>query len=397
MGNGHDESQCGVDQYRMSDGMRRRPKGSGSSSPAKALKRERSRSEAFRDQWVVSDDGRLFWDPAVELRWTEARERALRIGLSPDAPDEKRATVFVTVYSRDMVVYGSIIALTTIIGTILSSLVFEGQDLQGLIYPYISETARDMPQTGAFGFGMTISSMFMIFCAVLQYGKVKRDLGHTTRGSKRNFTAVILGVIAPPFLGLLAVYDTKRALTTHRVCVVVFFSLTMIYMVLVLNIYELLAGGTRLVSQLGGDLTGKTGDNLRNNSGGCDGGDGIKADSDGENLSMRRKRSKYCRQHKRQQRCSTAPTFKQLQNVRFSLKAKRIIAIFFFTVTVLYLPVGIYLCSDAYTDDYLEVDVYIHAGRAVCQHLAVISIILFYGTFYYDFGELNLNLVINKE
>ena len=38
-----------------------------------------------------------------------------------------------------------------------------------------------------------------------------------------------------------------------------------------------------------------------------------------------------------------------------------------------------------------------HAGRAVCQHLAVISIILFYGTFYYDFGELNLNLVINQE
>ena len=128
----------------------------------------------------MGDDGRLSWDPTVEQRWTEARERSLRLGLSPDAPDNKRATLVVTVYSRDMVVYGVIIALTTIIGTIGSSLVF-GSDLQGLIYPYISETARDMPQTGAFGFGMTISSMFMIFCAVLQYGKVKRDLRYTTR------------------------------------------------------------------------------------------------------------------------------------------------------------------------------------------------------------------------
>ena len=66
-------------------------------------------------------------------------------------------------------------------------------------------------------------------------------------------------------------------------------------------------------------------------------------------------------------------------------------------MTVLYLPVGVYLVSDYLADVYLPEDVYIHAGRAVCQHLAVISIILFYGTFYYDFGELNLNLVINQE
>ena len=28
--------------------------------------KERSSSESWRDQWVVSDDGRLTWDPAVE-------------------------------------------------------------------------------------------------------------------------------------------------------------------------------------------------------------------------------------------------------------------------------------------------------------------------------------------
>ena len=48
-----------------------------------------------------------------------------------------------------------------------------------LVYPYISETARDMPQTGFFGFGMTVTCMVMVGCAVLQYGKVKRDLGVT--------------------------------------------------------------------------------------------------------------------------------------------------------------------------------------------------------------------------
>ena len=146
----------------MDEGVRRRRHASEftpASSPG--ITRERSSSESFTDQWVMGDDGRLSWDPTVEQRWTEARERSLRLGLSPDAPDNKRATLVVTVYSRDMVVYGVIIALTTIIGTIGSSLIFDS-DLQGLIYPYISETARDMPQTGAFGFGMTISSMFMI-------------------------------------------------------------------------------------------------------------------------------------------------------------------------------------------------------------------------------------------
>ena len=32
----------------------------------------------------------------------------------------------------------------------------------------IMETARDMPQTGGFGFGMTVTCMIMVACAVLQ-------------------------------------------------------------------------------------------------------------------------------------------------------------------------------------------------------------------------------------
>jgi hypothetical protein len=34
----------------------------------------------------------------------------------------------------------------------------------------------------------------------------------------------------------------------------------------------------------------------------------------------------------------------------------------------------------------------VHAARAVCQHGAVLCIILFYGTFAYDFGDLTLHL-----
>ncbi len=48
-------------------------------------------------------------------------------------------------------------------------------------------------------------------------------------GAKRNFVALICGLVAPPFLGLLACYDTRRALTMHRYAVVIFFTLTIVY------------------------------------------------------------------------------------------------------------------------------------------------------------------------
>lgn len=47
-------------------------------------------------------------------------------------------------------------------------------------------------------------------------------------GAKRNFVALMCGVVAPPFLGLLACYDTRRALNTHRAAVVIFFTLTIV-------------------------------------------------------------------------------------------------------------------------------------------------------------------------
>ena len=206
-----------------------------------------------------------------EEKWVE-RENRLREALSPSAQRDERAAIFVSIRSSSLVFWGMVVALTTIGSTIASCLMSscpeevrreqklddlnsvealrfladpQCADLQGLVYPYISETARDMPQTGFFAFGMTISMMMMICCAILQYGKVKREIRSGTTGipvgAKRNFTSLICGIVAPPFLGLLACYDTRRALNTHRGCVVVFFGLTIVYMFTTLSIYSYLA------------------------------------------------------------------------------------------------------------------------------------------------------------
>ena len=175
--------------------------------------RQRSASDSEGEKSLLTEEnehGIFDWDAAADRRWTELREAELRRGFSINVSHQNKASVFVTLHSRSMVVVGSFFALITIGGTIASCLYFES-DLQGLIYPFISETARDMPQTGFFAFGLTITSMFMVICAVLQYGKVKRDLKESDVGSKRNLVALILGIVAPPFLGLLACYYTKRA------------------------------------------------------------------------------------------------------------------------------------------------------------------------------------------
>ncbi len=402
----------------------------------------------------------LWWDldPARERAVTQRRESLLLRGLQPGAGPHSRTSVFATLHSRDLVLYGSALALTTIIGTVAASLVFES-DLQGLIYPFISETARDMPQTGAFGFGMTVSSMFMIACAVLQYGKVKRDIHETNAGSKRNFCALVVGMVAPPFLGLLACYDTKRALITHRVCVVVFFSLTMCYMLLILSIYSHLAGeqglNVKLQKQIrtaqgsAASAASAVGKRKKDDdaaaaadtaAGGAAGsrtfagtrasspesfsedededdddddkwdweeefvaGEGKTAGGRGRDGGLRRRRCptnervarvasrRYYRSRKR---CMA--TTRSIKNVKFSLKVKQLIAGIFFAACLFYLPIGSLMVSDMGSETYEPQDVYIHAARAMCQHLAVVCIILYYGTFYYDFGDLTLYFALNE-
>ena len=129
-------------------------------------KRERSSSEGDDLNHFGGDEIWNLYSKLDDGRWAQ-REEILRHALSPNTTPEARASVFVTIKSSSFVAGGMILALFTIGGTIASSLLF-ASDLQGLIYPYISETARDMPQTGFFGFGMTITSMVMVLCAVLQ-------------------------------------------------------------------------------------------------------------------------------------------------------------------------------------------------------------------------------------
>ena len=38
-------------------------------------------------------------------------------------------------------------------------------------------------------------------------------------------------------------------------------------------------------------------------------------------------------------------------------------------------------------------DQLVHTCRAVCQHICVVCLILYFGTFYFDFGDSNLVLL----
>ena len=348
-----------------------------SKSPAAAPKRRRTAApaagagERLGSFEKLLDDGQ--WD---------ARGQQLRQGLADAASGDgdKGARVFVAIRSSTLVLGGMALALATILGTIAASCYFPGGSWQrtGLLYPYISETARDMPQAGAFSSGMTVTSMVMVGCAILQFGKVKRDLAVATTaaappattaatqpaGTRRNLTSLITGIVAPPFLGLLACYDTRRAPSAHRACVVVFFVGTMVYMFTTLSLYE------HLASQ-------------------CSDGGGSGAAAAAAVVAASSQSAASAALERRR-------AAEREPNVRFSLRIKRVIAAAFVVFTLLYLPIGAYMCKQplAIVEGYNEPgDIPIHAARAACQHCAVICIILYYGTFYYDFGDLKLYLV----
>ena len=349
-----------------------RPNRTASMPAQPLLRRRRSNSAGDRMGMLKA------WDDG---NW-RARETFLQKGLAVAGAGKgnKGARVFVDIRSSSMVVVGVVFALVTILSTIASSIYFESSwQKEMLVYPYISETARDMPQTGFFGFGMTVTCMVMVGCAVLQYGKVKRDLGVTQAeqgpwpvGTRRNLTSLITGIIAPPFLGLLACYDTARALQTHRVCVAIFFTLTMVYMFTTLSIYAYLASDAYREA-VDAVTAARSGDS--DGSGGRPGTPRLFKPAP-ESPSSKARRQKY------------------EPNVRFSLRIKLAIAASFVVLTLVYLPIGIWLCKRPFGQGYTEpADVWVHAMRAMCQHLAVMCIILYYGTFYYDFGDLNLYLV----
>jgi hypothetical protein len=243
-----------------------------------------------------------------------------------------------------------------------------GHDIGGIAWPYISDTAKDMPQAGLFAYGMTVTSVMMSAVVVIQYGKVKRDLlrlhGHelgdwlsrSSKGRKRNKASLVTGLIAAPNLGLLATFDTARAPGLHLLFVLIFFPCMIIYLFATTSLYAHLvhASGSQTASDASVGRRKKDDDD----QGGALVGGGF---SSREQASL----------------CS-------------SLLWKRIVCTIFIVAVILYLPVGMCLVTDWY--NYAN-DAYVHAFRAVCQHIAVLSLITFFGTYLIDFRDLNFFIV----
>ena len=213
-----------------------------------------------------------------------------------------------------------------------------------LPWPYISDTAKDAPQAGIFGFGMTLTSVAIFGVVVVNYGKVKRDiyalrgLGYA-RGLTRNRVALAFGVVAAPCLGLLATFDTTRTPGWHLIFVLVFFLACVVYLFMQTHIYALLVHAASKP-----------------------------ADS----------------------RAHAALQAQRYMSLSTSLYWKRCVSAALLVCVTCYLPLGMYLVTDWY--DYRN-DVAVHTFRAVFQHLSVICLVLFFGTFVLDFGDLDLFVV----
>ena len=227
------------------------------------------------------------------------------------------------------------------IGASVASNLYHGHDIGGISWPYISDTAKDMPQAGLFSYGMSVTSVMVTTIIVLNYGYVKRELYRlhgqlSTVGVKRNKAALAAGLVAAPNLGLLATFDTARAPQLHLAFVLAFFPCMVVYLLAVTSVYALLVRSA----------------------------DGKK--SDDARFSSRR------------------------ISLRASLAWKRAICGTFLVFVTLYLPLGMTLVTDWY--DYAN-DATVHTFRAACQHVCVVCLLGFFGTFWFDFGELNFFIV----
>lgn len=229
------------------------------------------------------------------------------------------------------------------IGASVASNLYHGHDIGGISWPYISDTAKDMPQAGVFAFGMSVTSVVVIVIVVINYGKVKRDLyrlhGQLSGiGAKRNRLALTAGLVAAPNLGLLATFDTARSPQLHLLFVLLFFPCMIVYLFCTTSVYALLARSV----------------------------DGKKSDEGAQHAA------------------------RQYISLRTSLAWKRAICAVFLVFVTLYLPVGMYFVSDWH--DYTR-DATVHSLRAVCQHVCVLCLLGFFGTFWFDFGDLNFFIV----
>jgi hypothetical protein len=224
---------------------------------------------------------------------------------------------------------------------------YYNHDIGGIYWPYLSDTAKLNPESAIFALGFTLTAVMIAFAVTLNYGKVKRDIeiyGITDRrGIKRNRTALVFGLLASPFLGLLACFDTARSPELHLIFVLGFFPLMLAYVFINTSIYSTLLS-------------------LRT--------------SPRQNSSNGRKQS--------------SPATLSLQRLEKSYHLKKRVSLALLIFVTLYLPVGMSLVTDWYN---YSNDCAIHTFRAVMQHCSVLCIMLYFGTFWYDFDALRMTVV----
>jgi len=224
-----------------------------------------------------------------------------------------------------------------------------GHDIGGIYWPYLSDLGKVPPESAIFAFGLTLTCVAISVNVVLNYGLVKREitingsilqdlnkLGENSgwQGWRRNQIAMILGLVASPFLGLLAVFDTARTPELHLIFVLGFFPFMLGYVFTNTSVYNTL-------------------------------------------LIHKRKRM-----HKLQKNA--------LRLLETSVKVKKICSICLAFFVTLYLPVGMSLVTDWYN---YSNDKAIHTFRAVTQHLSVLCLVFYFGSFWFDFGSLRMTVV----
>jgi hypothetical protein len=226
--------------------------------------------------------------------------------------------------SRYIPVAAAMTCLSTIFGCVLSNR-WHKHDVGGIPWPYISDTAKDAPQAGAFAFGMTVTACLVVVIVVLHYGKLKNDLSvlHDSKGMRRNKLSMICGLVAAPNLALLACYDTARTPGLHMLFVLGFFPACVVYLFAVTSLYKLIVHDMRT----------------------------RRCDDD------------------------SSVTKTRWISLRTSLKYKVLICNCFLVSVSLYLPIGLCLVSNWY--NYAE-DVYVHTMRAISQHISVALLVLFF-------------------
>jgi hypothetical protein len=222
-------------------------------------------------------------------------------------------------------------------------------DIGGIPWPYLSDTGKYPPESAIFAFGLTLTCVLICVVVILNYGLVKREitingsiiqdlnkLGESNgmEGWLRNRISMFLGVMASPFLGLLAVFDTDRTPGLHLLFVLGFFPFMLAYVFTNTSVYRIL-------------------------------------------LDHKRRRHHKVNKH-------------VLALLEKSVKAKQIISVFLAIFVTLYLPVGMYLVTDWYT---YSNDKVIHTFRAVTQHLSVLCLVFYFGSFWFDFGTLRMTVV----